>query len=187
MESIMDGKEKQAGIKQEKATFAGGCFWCMVPPFENLKGVAGVVSGYTGGHTDNPTYEEICSGTTGHIEAVQITYDPAIISYNELLDVFWQQIDPTDAGGQFVDRGTQYKTAIFYHSDEQKALAQKSRDRLEKSKRFGTSIVTEIRRAGVFYRAEEYHQDYHNKDNFRYKMYRNNSGRDRFILKYWDK
>jgi peptide methionine sulfoxide reductase msrA/msrB len=171
----------------EKATFAGGCFWCMTPPFEKLDGVKEVVSGYTGGHTINPTYEDVTSETTGHLESVEITYDPAKVSYKMLLDVFWRQIDPTDAGGEFVDRGPSYKSAIFYHNEEQKRLAEESKKGLERSGRFDKPIVTEIRPAGPFYRAEEYHQDYWKKNPIRYKFYRYNSGRDQYLSKVWGK
>ena len=176
-----------ANTKYELATFAGGCFWCMVHPFDKLPGVKEVFSGYTGGHTVNPTYEENSSGTTGHAESIQITYDPAKISYAELLEVFWRQIDPTDAGGQFVDRGNQYRSAIFYHNDEQKKLAEESRDRLARSGRFNKPIVTEIVKAGPFYKAEEYHQYYYKKNPVRYKYYRYRSGRDQFLDKVWGK
>ena len=169
----------------EKATFAGGCFWCMVPPFEKLEGVKEVVSGYTGGHKDNPTYEEVSSGKTGHVEAIQVTFDPSKISYEKLLNVFWRQIDPTDPGGQFVDRGAQYRSVIFSHTPGQKALAEKSRDELQKSGRFKKPIVTEILTAGKFYPAEDYHQDYYKKNPIRYKFYRYNSGRDQFLKKVW--
>jgi peptide methionine sulfoxide reductase msrA/msrB len=171
----------------EKATFAGGCFWCMTPPFEKLDGVTKVVSGYTGGHTVNPTYEDVTSETTGHREAVEITFDPAKISYEKLLDVFWRQINPTDAGGQFVDRGPSYTSAIFYHSEEQKKLAEESKQRLEQSGRFDKPIVTPILPAGPFYPAEAYHQDYWKKNPIRYKFYRYNSGRDQYLEKIWGK
>jgi peptide methionine sulfoxide reductase msrA/msrB len=171
----------------EKAIFAGGCFWCMVPPFEKLDGVSEVISGYTGGHKVNPTYEEVSSGATGHMEAVEVTYDPTRVTYEKLLDVFWRQINPTDAGGQFVDRGSSYKSAIFYNNEEQKKLAEKSKKELEQSGRFDKPIVTEIRPAGPFYRAEEYHQDYWKKNPIRYKFYRYNSGRDQYLGKIWGK
>ncbi|HSA79131.1 MAG TPA: peptide-methionine (S)-S-oxide reductase MsrA [Nitrospirota bacterium] len=171
----------------EKAIFAGGCFWCMVPPFEKLDGVREVISGYTGGHKVNPTYEEVSSGTTGHVEAVEVTYDTTKVTYEKLLDVFWRQINPTDAGGQFVDRGSSYKSAIFYNNEEQKKLAEKSKKELERSGRFDKPIVTEIRPAGPFYRAEEYHQDYWKKNPIRYKFYRYNSGRDQYLGKIWGK
>jgi peptide methionine sulfoxide reductase msrA/msrB len=171
----------------EKAVFAGGCFWCMVHPFEEMDGVKQVISGYTGGHTVNPTYEEVSSGTTGHKEAIEITFDPSKISYEKLLDVFWQQVNPTDAGGQFVDRGTQYESAIYYLNNEQKKIAEASKDKLAKSGKFSKPIVTEILPAGPFYTAEEYHQDYWKKNPTRYKFYRYNSGRDQFLEKYWGK
>jgi len=169
----------------QKATFAGGCFWCMVKPFETWPGILDIVSGYTGGHTENPTYQEVCSDTTGHYEAVQITFNPDLFPYRELLDVYWQQIDPTDAGGQFYDRGSSYRTAIFYHNDEQKALAEASKQALAQSGRFQQPIATEILPAGVFYAAEDYHQDYHVKNPAHYNRYRTGSGRDRFIARHW--
>lgn len=169
----------------EKATFAGGCFWCMVTPFEELPGIIEVVSGYTGGHKENPTYEEVCSETTGHYEAVQITFDPAIFPYEKLVELYWQQIDPTDPGGQFFDRGNSYRTAIFYHKENQKQLAEKSKKNLEESGRFQKPIVTAILPAQTFYPAEEYHQDFHKKNPFRYKTYRKGSGRDTFIKQHW--
>ncbi len=171
----------------EKAVFAGGCFWCMTPPFEKLDGVQQVISGYTGGHTVDPTYADVTSETTGHLESVEVIYDPAKISYQKLLDVFWHQINPTDAGGQFVDRGESYRTAIFYENAEQKKLAEASKEALERSGRFSKPIVTEIRPAGPFYRAEEYHQDYWKKNPLRYKFYRYNSGRDQYLEKVWGK
>ncbi|WP_209809540.1 peptide-methionine (S)-S-oxide reductase MsrA [Ammoniphilus resinae] len=169
----------------ELATFAGGCFWCMVSPFEEQPGIIKVVSGYTGGRTENPTYKEVCSDTTGHYEAVQITFDNSVFSYQRLLDTFWQQIDPTDPEGQFHDRGTSYRTAIFYHTEEQKKLAVASKKALEESERFDKPIVTEILPASTFYPAEEYHQDYHKKNAFRYALYRQGSGRDAFIKNHW--
>ena len=172
-----------AQTSQEKATFAGGCFWCMQPPFEKLDGVVQVVSGYAGGAGENPTYEDYAQ--KGHIEAVEITYDPSKISYSQLLDVLWRQIDPTDPHGQFVDRGPQYRSAIFFHNDEQKKLAEKSKEAIGKSGRFEKPIVTEVIKASVFYKAEDYHQDYHKKNPIRYKYYRFNSGRDRFLDKVW--
>lgn len=174
-------------IVTEFATFAGGCFWCMVPPFENVDGVLDIKSGYTGGHKENPTYEEVCSGTTGHYEAVQIKYDPSRVSYKKLLDIFWRSIDPTDKGGQFYDRGQQYETAIFYYNKEQKKLAEESKFELERSGRFKVPIVTKIIKAGQFYFAEEYHQYYHKKNYDDYKRYRAASGRDDYINKVWGK
>jgi peptide methionine sulfoxide reductase msrA/msrB len=173
--------------KFETATLAGGCFWCMEPPYEKLDGVREVISGYTGGHKENPTYEEVSSGNTGHTEAVQVMYDRAIISYETLLDVFWRQINPTDTGGQFADRGSQYRTAIFYHSDEQKRRAEQSKEKMEKSGRYEKPLVTEIVPTEVFYRAEDYHQDYYKKNPIRYKIYRYGSGRDQYLDKVWGK
>jgi peptide methionine sulfoxide reductase msrA/msrB len=176
---------KKAAIKWEKATFAGGCFWCMEPPYKKLKGVKEVISGYTGGRKVNPTYEEVSSGSTGHLESIEVVYDPAVVSYEKLLDVFWKNIDPTDAGGQFVDRGGQYHSAIFYHTEDQKKAAEASKQRLARSGVFSQPIVTEILPAVTFYKAEEYHQDYYTKNPVRYKSYRFNSGRDQLLEKRW--
>lgn len=172
-------------VRYETAILAGGCFWCMEPQFEKMPGVKEVISGYTGGRTKNPTYEDYASG--GHVEVVEIIYDPAKVTYPQLLDVFWRQIDPTDIGGQFVDRGPQYRSAIYYLNDRQKAQAEKSREGLARSGRFKKPIVTEITKATTFYRAEEYHQDYHKKNPLRYKYYRYNAGRDQFLDKVWGK
>jgi len=172
--------------KMEKATFAGGCFWCMESPFEELDGVTEVLAGYTGGHKENPTYEEVTTGKTGHLEAVQITFDPSIITYSELLDVFWRQINPTDIRGQFADRGEQYKTAVFYHSEEQKRLAEESKEKLQGSGKFQVDIVTEIIPASIFYVAEDYHQDYYQKAPIRYKSYRAGSGREAYLQSTWE-
>lgn len=174
-------------MMNEIATFAGGCFWCMVSPFAEQKGIISVISGYTGGHTNNPTYEQVCTNTTGHYEAVQITFDPKQYSYEDLLTLFWQQIDPTDAGGQFHDRGHSYKTAIFYHNEEQKQLAQQSKAKLAASGKFSKPIETEILPTKTFYPAEEYHQDYYKKNPLHYQMYRKGSGRQDFIEKHWGK
>ncbi len=176
---------KKQNQKTEKATFAGGCFWCMESPFEKRAGVIEVVSGYTGGQTANPTYEEVCSGKTGHLEAVQITYDPDTITYEELLDIYWKQIDPTDSGGSFVDRGSQYTPAIFYHNQEQKQLAEISWEILDTSGRFKNPVVVEIRNYSTFYEAEEYHQNYHKKCPVKYKYYRAQSGRDHYLREMW--
>jgi peptide methionine sulfoxide reductase msrA/msrB len=165
------------------ATLAGGCFWCVEADFEKLPGVIEAVSGYTGGRGDNPTYGDYAQ--KGHVEAVQVIYDPAKISYQQLLDYFWRHVDPTDAGGQFVDRGAQYRSVIFYHDAEQKRLAEESRQALAKSKRFSKPIVTEILPLTKFYRAEDYHQDYYRTHAVKYKYYRWNSGRDQFIRKVW--
>ncbi len=169
----------------EKATFAGGCFWCMQPPFDKLDGVISTTAGYTGGHTKNPTYEEVSAGGTGHAESVQIIYDPAKISYEKLLDVFWHNIDPTVRNRQFCDMGNQYRTAIFYNNETQRRLAEASKISLEKTKPFKGPIVTEITRATDFYPAEEYHQEYHKKNPIRYKYYRYTCGRDRRLRELW--
>jgi peptide methionine sulfoxide reductase msrA/msrB len=171
----------------EKATFAGGCFWCMVSPFDEQPGIKAVISGYTGGHTENPTYEEVCSNTTGHYEAVQIIFNPNIFPYEKLLDVFWQQIDPTDGGGQFHDRGSSYRTAIFYHNEDQKEAAENYKRMLSSSGKFQEPIVTEILPAGPFYEAEEKHQNYYKKNPFHYNLYKESSGRARFIRENWRK
>ncbi|MBM7649890.1 peptide methionine sulfoxide reductase msrA/msrB [Bacillus ectoiniformans] len=171
----------------EKATFAGGCFWCMVSPFDEKPGIKGVVSGYTGGEEKNPSYEEVISQTTGHYEAVQITFDPKVMPYEKLLDLYWKQIDPTDAEGQFSDRGSAYRTAIFYHNESQRQLAEASKVELSASGRFRTPIVTEIRPAGPFYKAEEKHQEYYKKFSFHYNHYWESSGRAQFIRENWKK
>ncbi len=171
---------------RENATFAGGCFWCMEASFEQIDGVVEVVSGYTGGEISNPTYEQVSSGRTGHREAVQITYDPSKVRFETLLDVFWRNIDPTDPGGQFADRGTQYRTAVYYHNDEQKRRAEQSRKQLAESGRFDKPIATEIKPAAEFYKAESYHQDYHRKNPGAYKRYKKGSGRERFIERAWE-
>jgi len=180
------GQGISADTALETATFAGGCFWCIESSFEELEGVKEVVSGYTGGVKENPTYEEVCSGNTGHAEAVRIRFDPSVITYSELLDLFWKQIDPTDKNGQFVDRGSQYRTAIFYHGQEQKRLAEESKKRLEAARRFDRPVVTEIVEASAFYPAEDYHQNYCRLNPVRYRLYRSNSGRDRFLEGAWN-
>lgn len=167
------------------ATFAGGCFWCMVKPFEELEGTVKVVSGYTGGNLENPSYEDVCSKKTGHFEAVQVTFDPNVLTYSHLLEVFWRQIDPTNPNGQFIDLGQAYRTAVFYHNQDQKNLAERSKEALEKSRRFKAPIVTEILPAATFYPAEDYHQDYHSKFPLRYGAYRQGSGRDSFLDEHW--
>jgi peptide methionine sulfoxide reductase msrA/msrB len=174
---------ESAHARLETAIFAGGCFWCMTPPFEKLPGVVKVISGYTGGRTKNPTYENYAEG--GHVEAVEVIYDPSKITYTQLLDVFWRQIDPTDGGGQFVDRGPQYRSAIFYLDDKQKELAEKSKEDISRSGRFKKPIVTEILKASAFYKAEDYHQDYYKKNPIRYEFYRYRSGRDQFLKRAW--
>jgi peptide methionine sulfoxide reductase msrA/msrB len=167
----------------EKAMFAGGCFWCMEKPFEELPGVHAVVSGYAGGNTGHPTYENYAQG--GHIEVVQISYDPAVVSFKKLLDVYWRQVDPTDSGGQFVDRGHAYTTAIFYFTEEQRRLAEASKLHYDSKGIFGRPIVTPIIPAVTFFLAEDYHQDYYKKNPIRYKFYRSRSGRDRYLDKIW--
>ncbi|MCM3566898.1 peptide-methionine (S)-S-oxide reductase MsrA [Neobacillus mesonae] len=169
----------------ELATFAGGCFWCMVKPFDQQPGIKSVISGYTGGTVENPTYQQVCSGTTGHFEAVQITYDPEIFTYEKLLELFWQQIDPTDAGGQFYDRGQSYQTAIFYHNEFQKKLAEESKQKLQESGKFNKPVVTPILPAQAFYPAEDYHQDYYKKNPAHYERYHVGSGRKGFIEAHW--
>lgn len=188
--SLAEKRERDSMADRSKlatATFAGGCFWCMEPPFDALDGVVATVSGYIGGHKANPTYEEVSSGMTGHVEALQVLYDPAKVDYTQLLEIFWRSIDPTDSGGQFVDRGNQYRSAIFYHDAEQQKLAEASKAQLAASGRFHRPIVTPILPAGPFYAAEEYHQDYYRKNPIRYKYYRYNSGRDQFLEKTWGK
>ena len=167
------------------ATFAGGCFWCMEGPFEQLPGVASVIAGYTGGHVAHPTYEQVCSGTTGHAEAVQVIYDPSRVTYQQLLDVFWRQIDPTALNQQFSDHGTQYRTAIFYHDGEQRRAAETSKAALAASGTFDRPVVTEIVAASAFYPAEDYHQQYYKTCPIRYKLYRAGSGRDAFLKRVW--
>lgn len=171
----------------EKATFAGGCFWCMVKPFDQFDGIEKVVSGYTGGHVENPTYEQVKTGTTGHLEVVEITFEPAVFSYEKLLEIFWQQIDPTDNEGQFQDRGEQYKPAIFVHNEKQRGLAEKSKRELDETGRFTKPVVTEIRDAAPFYEAEDYHQDFYKKSPDEYAEDRAVSGRDEFLNETWDK
>lgn len=170
---------------REIASFAGGCFWCMVKPFDEQPGILNVISGYTGGTTENPTYEEVCSGLTGHTEAVQITFDPTLFSYKKLLELFWMQIDPTDSGGQFYDRGISYKPVIYYHTEQQKRLAEESREALENSGRFKEPIVVPIEEAHVFYPAEDYHQQFYKKNPQRYASYQIGSGRADFIKRHW--
>lgn len=169
----------------EKATFAGGCFWCMVKPFDTYDGIESVVSGYTGGSIKNPTYEQVCTNQTGHKEAVQITFDPNVFSYEKLVDIFWMQIDPTDAGGQFFDRGSSYETAIFYHTTEQKEIAEESKRKLRESGKFDLPIATQIIEASAFYPAETYHQDYYKKNPAHYERYQIGSGRAGFKQKMW--
>lgn len=184
-ENLTKKESKSMPENLEVATLAGGCFWCMEPPFEELPGVYKVISGYTGGPEKDPTYQQVAHGMTGHTEAVQVHYDPAQISYPDILEVYWRNVDPTDDGGQFVDRGKQYRPGIFYHSAEQKQQALESKMKLEASKRFEKPILTEITEFMAFYAAEEYHQDFYKKSSTHYKGYRWGSGRDAFIDKKW--
>lgn len=174
-----------AADKSAKATFAGGCFWCMEPPFDKLDGVISTTSGYTGGKKLNPTYREVSDGGTGHAEVVQILYDPAKISYEKLLEVFWRNIDPTVKDQQFCDHGSQYRTAIFYHGEQQKKAAEAAKTELMKSRPFEGDIVTEVTMASTFYPAEDYHQDYYIKNPVKYKFYRFNCGRDARLKELW--
>ncbi len=186
--SMEDNTEKpmeKTSEHTQTAVFAGGCFWCTESDFEKLDGVITVVSGYTGGHANDPTYEQVSGGGTGHIEAVRVTYDPSVISYTQLLDHFWRHVDPTDAGGQFVDRGDQYRSAIFYTGETERQTAEASKKALAASGQFDRPIVTDILPIGTFYEAEAYHQDYYKKNPLRYKWYRSRSGRDRFLEKAW--
>lgn len=169
----------------EKATFAGGCFWCMVKPFDSYEGIHKVTSGYMGGHVNNPTYEDVKSGNSGHLEVVEIEFDPALFPYEQLLEIYWQQIDPTDDEGQFQDRGDQYRTAIFYYTEEQKKQAEAAKKQLAQSGKFSKPIVTRILPASTFYVAEDYHQDFYKKEPDHYKKDRAASGRDEFIEANW--
>jgi len=177
--------EAAAAPHAATATFAGGCFWCMEPPYEKLPGVVAVVSGYTGGAKANPTYEQVSAGTTGHAEAVQVVYDPKKVTYEQLLDVFWHNIDPTVKDRQFCDGGSQYRSAIFYMDGAQRQAAEASKAALDKSKPFKEPIVTEIAMAGAFYPAEDYHQDYYKKNPVRYQIYRSGCGRDARLKQLW--
>jgi peptide methionine sulfoxide reductase msrA/msrB len=185
MKKNMDTDMDKAYKNLSEATFAGGCFWCTESDFEKIDGVVEVISGYVGGRTQNPTYKEVSAGETGHAEAIRVRFDPQKITYDELLDIFWRHVDPTDSGGQFVDRGSQYRPAIFYHDEDQKRLAEESKRNLEASGRFDKPIATEIVAVSDFYKAEDYHQDYYKKNPLRYKFYRLNSGRDQFLEKAW--
>jgi peptide-methionine (S)-S-oxide reductase len=169
----------------QKATFAGGCFWCMEPPFDVLPGVISTTSGYTGGRTKNPTYRMVTSGTTGHAEAVEVLFDPTKVTYAQLLDVFWKNIDPLVLNQQFCDIGPQYRSAIYYHDEEQKRLAEDSKKAIEQSGRFKRPIVTEITAAAEFYPAEEYHQDYYKKNPIRFKFYKFSCGREQRLAELW--
>ncbi|MBC2712196.1 MAG: peptide-methionine (S)-S-oxide reductase MsrA [Desulfosarcina sp.] len=181
MEKLMDKMAEHT----QSAVFAGGCFWCTESDFEKVDGVIEAVSGYTGGRMENPTYKQVSAGGTDHVEAIKVAYDPAKVSYDQLLDIFWRHVDPTDAGGQFVDRGDQYRSAIFYANDKERQMAEASKKALNASGRFERPVVTEILPLGPFYEAEDYHQDYHKKNPLRYNWYRSGSGRDRFLEMTW--
>ncbi len=183
--AVSHAQQPADGRPLSKATFAGGCFWCMEPPFDKLDGVISTTSGYIGGQKKDPTYQEVSAGNTGHTEAVEIVYDPAKVSYDKLLDVFWHNIDPTVANRQFCDHGSQYRSGIFYHDATQKQLAEASKKTLDTSKPFKEPIVTEITAASTFYPAEDYHQDYYQKNPVRYKFYRYNCGRDKRLQELW--
>ncbi len=174
---------QELGLKE--ATFAGGCFWCMQPPFDRLPGVKKTYAGYTGGTVENPTYQQVSSGDTGHAESVLVVYDPQLVTYEKLLETFWRNIDPTQIRGQFADRGSEYRTAIYYHDDEQRKLAEQSKYELERSKKFDKPIVTTIEPASAFYRAEEEHQDYYKKSAIHYKLYKMGSGRADYLKRTW--
>lgn len=182
--TVLAAEADQKGLA--KATFAGGCFWCMEPPFDQLEGVVSTTSGYIGGHLENPTYEQVSAGKTGHTEALQILYDPSKVSYAKLLEVFWHNIDPLAVNRQFCDKGSQYRSAIFYHNPEQQRLAEKSKTQLAQSGRFDRPIATEIKPATTFYTAEEYHQNYYQKNPIRYKLYRFGCGRDQRLQELWE-
>lgn len=171
----------------EVATFASGCFWCTESDFDKVKGVVSTVSGYMGGHTKNPTYQQVSSGRTGHTEVLQVTFDPKVVGYKQLLEVFWRNVDPLDKDGQFCDRGSQYRPGIFFHTDEQRALAVESKAALEAAQRFKQPIVVEVTKASEFTRAEEYHQDYYRKEPIRYSVYRHGCGRDARLQALWGK
>jgi peptide-methionine (S)-S-oxide reductase len=180
-----DTKQTSSAEGLARATFAGGCFWCMEHPYDELEGVKSTTSGYTGGHLKNPTYREVSSGGTGHTEAVEVVYDPKKISYEKLLKVFWRNVDPLTPNRQFCDSGSQYRTGIFYHNEEQRRLAEESKKALEESGRFSQPIVTEITAASKFYAAEDYHQDYYEKNPIQYAIYRYSCGRDRRLKELW--
>ena len=185
MQTKQNSKQEKPKETLETATLAGGCFWCIESDLEKIKGVKEVISGYTGGDKSNPSYKEVSSGSTGHLEAVQIFFNPKEVSYSDILDVFWRKINPLDEGGQFVDRGKQYSSAIFYHNAEQKTKAEQSKKELEQKGPFKETIVTPILAFKKFYKAEDYHQDYYKKNPLKYNFYRYRSGRDQFLKKTW--
>ena len=180
--AVVNGVEAK---ERQVATFAAGCFWCLEQPFDALPGVISTTSGYTGGFKDQPTYREVSAGSTGHTEAIQIVFDPALVSYEKLLDIYWRNSDPTTANRQFCDVGSQYRPGIFYHSEQQRRLAEASKAAVQKSKTFREDVVTEITEASTFWPAEEYHQDYYLKNPIRYKFYRYNCGRDQRLQQLW--
>jgi len=186
--TLADNERKDSNMdnkRLEKATFAGGCFWCMQHPYDESKGVISTAVGYTGGHKVNPTYEEVCAGETGHAEAIEVLFNPSQVTYEELLNIFWRNIDPTTLNRQFADSGTQYRTAIFYHNEKQKQSAESSKAEMEQSGIYDRPIVTEITPASVFYRAEEYHQKYYEKCPVQYRMYKYGSSRYQYLEKLW--
>ncbi|WP_375770894.1 peptide-methionine (S)-S-oxide reductase MsrA [Archangium gephyra] len=182
---VAGGVLGEEGHPLARATFAGGCFWCMEPAFDKVEGVVSTTSGYTGGQKENPTYAEVSSGGTGHVEAVEVVYDPAKVSYERLLDVFWHNVDPLTADGQFCDKGSQYRSAIFVHDEAQRRLAEASKRALEASGRFTQPLVTEILPAQAFYPAEAYHQDYYREHPLKYRFYRSSCGRDARLREVW--
>jgi peptide methionine sulfoxide reductase msrA/msrB len=185
MDDTMEKPMDKMAENTRSAVFAGGCFWCTESDFEKVDGVIEAISGYTGGRIENPTYKQVSGGGTGHVEVVKVVYDPSKVSYEQLLEVFWRHVDPTDAGGQFVDRGDQYRSAIFYATEEERQMAEASKKALAASGRFDRPVVTDILPLGTFYDAEDYHQDYYKKNPLRYKWYRSGSGRDHFLEKTW--
>ncbi len=182
---IPQGSHAKSNLQQAKATFAGGCFWCMEEAFEKVEGVVSAVSGYIGGQVENPTYEQVSAGGTGHTESIEVTYNASQVTYQQLLVVYWRNVDPITPNAQFCDHGSQYRTAIFYHDDTQKQLIDESKQGIESSKKFPGTIVTEIAPASVFYPAEEYHQDFYSKNPIRYKYYKWNCGRDKRLEQLW--
>ncbi|MBF0504478.1 MAG: peptide-methionine (S)-S-oxide reductase MsrA [Candidatus Omnitrophica bacterium] len=182
---VLAGEAVVKNTQLEKATFAGGCFWCMQPFFDHTQGVKKTTVGYTGGNMPNPTYEEVSSGVTGHAEAIQVEFDPQEVSYEKILNIYWHNIDPTQVNGQFVDEGSQYRTAVFYHNEEQKRIAEKSKQAVSASGRFHEPIATQIVAASAFYPAEDYHQKYYQKSSLQYHHYHDNSGRNEYLEKTW--
>ena len=187
MTTSPQGSLAAEGSQNAKATFAGGCFWCMEEVYEKVEGVVSVISGYTGGHLANPTYEQVSAGGTGHAESVEVIYDPHKVTYQHLLEVFWRNIDPTTPNAQFCDQGSQYRSAIFYHDETQKRFIDESKQAVESSKTFPQPIVTEIIPASIFYAAEDYHQDFYQKNPVRYKFYKWNCGRSQRLEQLWGK